>query len=169
MKNVAIAVMAILISSRCGSTLRAEGDAADDTAPELTVDIAPELAVDPLPEPTIDPGPVDTGVDTAPGTGATGDACIEDSDCAAVPGAGRFCLDRIEFYGGYGIDFPAGYCSADCGDPSDCGPGADCVDFGGPAMCFKRCATTDECRASEGYVCYEIPYVTTQTYCVPYV
>ena len=156
--------MALVFLAGCGSSVRAQGDAdSTDTTPDITVDLIP----DPTTDPTWD-APTDPGVDTAPGSGTTGTACIEDDECTGVPGAARFCLDRIELGGGYGVNFPGGYCSAECTSPDDCGDGADCVDFGYLGLCFLRCTYEDECRMAEGYTCYEIPYVTTQTYCVPY-
>jgi hypothetical protein len=110
----------------------------------------------------------DVGEDVAPEPGSTGTACTEDDDCTGVPGTGRFCMDRLEAGGGYGMDFPGGYCSAECDSADDCGVGADCLDLGYLGHCMRRCSSSVECRESEGYVCSEIPFITTETYCVPY-
>ena len=162
-----LALIVLAVGSGCGSAIKATGDAggdtADDPTAEITVDAVPEPTTDPLPEPT-----TDIGIDTTPSPGATGDACVEDHECVGVPGEGRFCMNRIEVGGGYYVDFPNGYCSAECTGAEECGPGADCVNFGYLGLCFKRCSSDGECRSAEGYVCYPIPYVTDIPYCVPY-
>lgn len=161
------ALVLALALAGCGSAIKATGDAGSDSGG----DPAPEITVDLIPEPTTDPGgepAADINVDVPPTTGATGDACTEDEQCVGVPGEGRFCMDRIELGGGYGVDFPNGYCSAECAGAGECGPGSDCVNFGYLGLCFKRCSSDGECRTSEGYVCYPIPYVTDIPYCVPY-
>ncbi|MBW2263560.1 MAG: hypothetical protein JRG91_16485 [Deltaproteobacteria bacterium] len=160
---LALTTALLLVAAGCGSAIKATGDAGNDTAGDPT----PEITIDVIPDPTGEPTP-DIGVDTSPGSGATGDSCVEDHECTGVPGEGRFCMNRIELGGGYFVDFPNGYCSAECGGASECGPGSDCVDFGYLGLCFKRCGSDGECRIAEGYVCYSIPYVTTETYCVPY-
>jgi hypothetical protein len=164
---LALATLPLLVAAGCGSAIKAAGDAGSDAGsdplPELTIDIIPEPTTDIGVEPTTDPG-----VDTAPVTGVTGDSCVEDEECVGVPGDGRFCMHRIELGGGYYVDFPNGYCSAECSGAEECGPGSDCVNFGYLGLCFKRCSSDGECRSGEGYVCYPIPYVTDIPYCVPY-
>lgn len=129
-----------------GAPVDAIPDPAEDAPPEA----APDTAPDPVPDPT---------GDTGPGTGLAGDPCTSGSDCMGIPSDTRFCMDYMWGF----IPFPGGYCSAWCGSSSDCGTGAGCV----VGQCFKRCTDDSECRTSEGYTCRVIPYVTTDTYCLP--
>jgi hypothetical protein len=165
--SLTLAILPFLVAAGCGSAIKATGDAGSDAGgdptPEITVDVGTEPTTDPSAEPV-----PDINVDTPPTTGAAGDACVEDHECTGVPGEGRFCMNWIELGGGYGVDFPNGYCSAECSGGEECGPGSDCVDFGYLGLCFKNCSSDGECRGAEGYVCYSIPYVTDITYCVPY-
>lgn len=166
---------ALVLAIGCGSSIKVDGerDSSDDPGHELTVDMTPdptlEPTTDPPVDPTTEPPPPDTGPDTAPAEGLTGDPCSTAADCVGVPSEGRECVHEIPMGPGSSITFPNGYCTAYCSSGTECGPGADCVDFTYAGMCFKRCTSNDDCRVSEGYVCYSIPYVTEDTYCVPYV
>jgi len=155
----------ILLVAGCGSAVKAEQE--DSGAADSPADSVPEIVADTLPDSAPDPTH-DGNADTAPGPGMTGDPCIEDAECTGVPGEGRFCLDVIDFGGGYTVTFPGGYCSAQCDDGSECGSGSDCIMFGSVGLCLERCTSAEQCRTAEGYVCYPIPYVTTDPYCVPY-
>jgi hypothetical protein len=176
-------VLAVLLAA-CGGTLKVSGeedagaDTAEDTSggdvvedpvedvvpdvePEPVEDVGPEPADDPVPDPSVDPVPdpvVDTPADTGPG-GMTGDACTDSSECTGVPSDTRFCMNVMWGF----VPFPGGYCTAWCGSDSECGTGAGCA----VGQCFRECTHDSECRTSEGYVCREIPWVTTQTYCIP--
>jgi hypothetical protein len=54
-----------------------------------------------------------------------------------------------------GDGFPGGYCFMEpCNDIEVCPPGATCVSLGGETPgCLKICATDDDCRKADGYVC----------------
>jgi hypothetical protein len=54
-----------------------------------------------------------------------------------------------------GDNYKGGYCFMEpCNDINVCPPGGTCVSLGGETPgCFKSCATDDECRKPEGYVC----------------
>jgi hypothetical protein len=165
-----VPVLVLLLSAGCGSSIKSSGEAdATDTpsepGPDISIDLPP---TDAIPDPVTDTGTPDIGVDTAPGEGVVGDPCTDASNCMGVPTGGRTCLITVPMGGGYELNFPGGYCSGDCMGPGDCGPGGDCVDFWGYGVCLKSCTSDGECRTAEGYVCYSIPYVTTETYCVPY-
>jgi hypothetical protein len=143
---------------------------AADTIPEPTtdpaVDTAPEPAADTIPEPTTDPV-VDTTTDTITDVvtdGAVGAPCSTEADCGAVPGPGVQCMHDL-----YGmLTFPGGYCTASCSDDAPCGAAGRCVGMMGWGQCLDPCTSPGECREAEGYTCAEIPYVTSDTYCVPY-
>lgn len=177
MRSTGSCIVILALTAACGSSLKSSGEGDDtdtggDPRPEIVVDLGidtsmPPDVVDAIPEPSMDTA-TDIWVDTAPPTGITGEPCIEDGECVGVPGSGRFCLDFIDFGSGWVLNFPGGYCSAECGDGSECGAGNDCVDFSSLGLCFKRCTSSTECRESEGYTCYSIPFVTTETYCVPH-
>ncbi len=54
-----------------------------------------------------------------------------------------------------GDNYKGGYCFMEpCDDINVCPPGGTCVSLGGETPgCFKSCATDDDCRKAEGYVC----------------
>jgi hypothetical protein len=92
-----------------------------------------------------------TSTSCVPGTVATGQACSENPDCAAM-GHNPVCLDSSDFPA-----FPNGYCSQFCDTTAqNCPAGNVC--YGGlniskDGVCMQSCTTTADCRASEGYAC----------------
>jgi hypothetical protein len=96
-----------------------------------------------------------------------GDPCTRTSQCTSVPTSSPVtCLREIS-YGSESTPFPGGYCSAACGESSDCGSGADCVGWGPYLWCFKLCDSPDLCRVSEGYTCGILPDSPLARYCIP--
>lgn len=187
MKTACIVCAVALIAAGCGGTLKVggEGDAngdtetdtgadapadvPDDTPAETAPDVAPDTGEDPVEETeedvvadSIEDPPGDTAADIPGDTGGgglTGETCYDMVDCTGVPSDTRFCMDYMWGF----IPFPGGYCTAWCGSDSDCGTGGGCA----VGQCFKRCADDSECRTTEGYTCRTIPFVTTDTYCLP--
>ncbi len=173
-----------------GSSKNVEGDVSTDTTPDTTLDAAPDTALDAQPDTaldgtadpldddvTVEDAPPDATLDTEPDTssdvlpdgasfGQVGDPCDGPEDCLGVPGL-ESCLTVVP-YGTYGyIEYPGGYCTADCLTDDDCGDGALCVgSMGGMAICLVTCVTNADCREDEGYVCrgrHDDP----QTFCQP--
>lgn len=126
------------------------------------------------PMPARDGGPAPVPTDAAVGptrAGAVGSGCETDADCTEPAGA------RCETSfggGGFGVELPGGYCTADCEGPGDtsCGAGSECfsVGFGGFgfSLCVKACDSNDDCRADEGYTCMAPPIGGDGSlYCLP--
>jgi hypothetical protein len=144
-------------------------DPGTDPGYDPGVDPGHDPGTDPGYDPGTDPG-YDPGVDPGhdPGTdpgpdGIVGDPCSTSGDCGGVPGAGRLCLTNLMGM----LEFPGGYCSADCTSSSECGTQGDCIDIGGFTYCAKRCTSASECRTGEGYSCVPPPGSSTGTYCLP--
>ncbi len=159
-----------IVLAGCGGTLDSY---AEDATTELAVDAipepvseppfdaGPELFMDFIPDPSPDPG-TDPGTD--PGiAGTLGSSCSLDVDCDGMPGPDVLCMDTI---GGY-FSFPGGYCTAYCTDDSPCGIAGSCIVMYSYGLCMKPCTSPADCRIAEGYTCAEIPYITSDTYCVP--
>jgi hypothetical protein len=94
--------------------------------------------------------------------GAVGRACSEGcpgGKCDALPPAVT----------------PGGYCSGKCFRDEHCGDNGACVQdvatltLGLPGRCLLRCTDHAECRQSDGYGCWMLPWVRPDThkYCVP--
>src|SRR5687768_13763578 len=93
--------------------------------------------VPPPPPPPADASVVADAALQAPPPSARGDKCTPDS-CAE----GLVCAP-----------LPGGYCASFCGVTGTPCDGA-CVETGrGGEVCAKRCASDDDCRKAEGYVC----------------
>ena len=99
------------------------------------------------------------------GKGEIGDACSTNADCTAVPGAE--CYTTIGGGPVPTINFPGGFCSKVCDINStekECGEIAGCSSIGASGgristtltMCSPPCANDGECRAAEGYKCWQI-------------
>ena len=54
-----------------------------------------------------------------------------------------------------------------CTEDSECGPTAMCIEFFWITRCVKRCTTTEDCRYTQGYVCYAFPSLPDDPLCVP--
>jgi len=69
------------------------------------------------------------------------------------------------------VEFPGGYCSADCTSDADCGDTDEgtCLNLYIMTMCIKNCTESSECRESEGYTCGELPSMLgiEGTFCIP--
>jgi hypothetical protein len=90
-----------------------------------------------------------TGGRCAPDPASThiGEPCTTTVDCGTY--------ERDACNNELGDGFPGGYCTLEpCDDVQVCPPGATCVSlpFETPA-CMQGCATDEDCRMSEGYVC----------------
>src|SRR3954468_8715276 len=49
---------------------------------------------------------------------------------------------------------PGGYCGSFCGSMGPCVSGGVCAESGkGGDVCLKACASNEDCRSAEGYVC----------------
>jgi hypothetical protein len=69
--------------------------------------------------------------------------------CGSAPLSSLTCNDLA-------IDgFPGGYCTIDaCTTLQNCPVGSSCAALGGESgSCYKNCATDQDCRAAEGYLC----------------
>ena len=99
------------------------------------------------------------------GKGEIGDACSTNADCTAVPGSE--CYTTIGGGPVPTISFPGGFCSKVCdinSSEKECGEIAGCSQVGASGgristtltMCSPPCANDGECRASEGYKCWQI-------------
>jgi hypothetical protein len=106
----------------------------------------------------------DPGQDEAPSYWGVGDPCENDDQCPGLPGWTRTCLDSTIG----SLHFPGGYCSSDCSEYPDCGPGAVCVeDPPRFSLCFRSCLSNWDCRWSDGYECIGLPGITGK-YCLVY-
>lgn len=92
-----------------------------------------------------------------PGNGGereVGEKCEQDKQCGDE---GATCVAEVEIFGGFGIEFPGGYCSVqECQDDGDCPDGSGCFDSLGQPICLQLCEGDDECRTDEGYQCGSI-------------
>ncbi|HEY1959023.1 MAG TPA: hypothetical protein VGH28_25595 [Polyangiaceae bacterium] len=70
------------------------------------------------------------------------------------------CLTSPGFY-------PGGYCSALCNEDGICGPGAFCETITGNGLCVAACASSADCRTTNGYVCAAPDPDAGRTACVP--
>ena len=79
-------------------------------------------------------------------TGAAGDPCTDDSQCAFAPDA-QCIVDGA---------WPSGYCTRDCSD-GYCGAGSSCEALacgeGTCFLCLKSCTADSQCRTGGDYVC----------------
>ena len=111
-------------------------DAGVDTGP-VTVDVPPVVDV---PPPPVDVGVMPSGI---------GEPC--ESEGATFPptqgncAAGQLCLSTA-------IGFRNGYCVTVC-QGTRCPGDAACGQLQGFPVCLRTCATNDDCRRAEGYVC----------------
>jgi hypothetical protein len=82
-----------------------------------------------------------------------GRACEQDAQCSGVPGS---CMTELPWDGLTSnelIPAPGGYCSQRCWLDSECGVGAQCVNYGTRGgLCLASCSNAQACRA--GYRCY---------------
>jgi hypothetical protein len=101
---------------------------------------------------------------TSHGSGAIGAPCKTDADCTDPPAQ---CYTTLGGGPAPTIQFPGGFCSRPC-DPSsgepECGDVAGCATLssagGGTSatlvMCTPPCASDADCRAGEGYKCFQL-------------
>jgi hypothetical protein len=66
-----------------------------------------------------------------------GSRCFENGNCGTSP------------YNCATAGYPGGYCQKDCATDGDCPSDSVCVAF----QCRRKCNTTTDCRATEGYIC----------------
>lgn len=99
------------------------------------------------------------------GSGEIGEACSSNADCTAVPGAE--CYTTIGGGPVPTVTFPGGFCSKTCDTQSsekECGEKAGCASIGASGgrvsttltLCTPPCASDADCRAAEGYKCFQI-------------
>ena len=138
-------------------------DAPPDTRPDWWPDAPPDVPFDSRPDwwPDVTP---DTGTDVPTDStgGAVGDACTNASSCTGVPGSGRMCLTTVFGY----LDFPGGYCSANCTSAAECGSAGACVSILFGSYCLESCWSSASCRTSEGYSCQSL-FGSGSMYCLP--
>jgi hypothetical protein len=138
-------------------------DTSEDSTPGDTVSDMTDAIPDPTTEPPEDT-PTEGTPDYTPGDALVGDPCTVVDDCAGIPSSAVNCMTDIMGM----IEFPGGYCSADCTTDDDCGEGATCYSAGGfLTLCLKDCTSDSDCRESEGYGCDEIPYLGGGPFCIP--
>lgn len=70
-----------------------------------------------------------------------GSPCAAASQCGTVS---AFFCDKAH---------PGGYCKRDCKADKDCPPEAICAFDGATGACHHTCATVNDCRKPEGYIC----------------
>jgi len=139
-------ILVASLGAGCGSDAK---QAASDTSVDTDTltdlaDAAPETrddssAEDTSPTEVADGAAPEVGPDTTLSTGAPGEPCLEDTDCA---GASPTCLD-----------LPNGYCAPDCATDA-CPSGSVCYDFqDGGKMCLRQCEGQADCRVSDGHIC----------------
>lgn len=102
------------------------------------------------------------------GEGEIGDPCSAHGDCIPPAGLTAECMTVIG-EGFLQVEFPGGYCSADCtpGEPDPCAPGGVCVDLQIASKCLEPCQQNSDCRETEGYECDDPMNMAGQTVCVP--
>lgn len=178
--------LAMLLVLGCGGgskTTEGDADTVVDTELDTTTDTGTDPADDPASDPVSDPSGddavlTDISVTDAAGDvagdvlpdgavmGTVGDPCETDLQCMGVPGM-ETCITVVPFGPGGYIEFPGGYCSADCVTDGDCGEGALCVStMGGMSACFLTCEDGSDCREDEGYEC-RARHSDPQTFCMP--
>lgn len=138
----------------------------DTTPPDVVPDaIPPDVSPDSPPDIHPDPPPevVDADVVDAPPAGIVGDACSSRRDCSGMPTSSADCWHDIMGF----LSFPGGYCSADCYADWECGPEGECVDLSFISLCLRTCEYVEDCRESDGYDCYDMPWVGGGPYCLP--
>ncbi len=127
----------VAVDAAPDATADAAVETLDDSAsPDTT---APDLA-DTAPDPADTVAPPDTTVaEVTPTTGAPGDPCVEDSDCA---GPNPTCLE-----------LPNGYCAPDCSAEA-CPADSVCYEFqDGGQMCLRSCEGNADCRFGDDHLC----------------
>jgi hypothetical protein len=163
-------VAAAILCAGCARSTRHGGDAAEDVPAESEDTVADieawDAAGDAEPEgndaPDAEEAPADMEDDEGE-CSPIGGPCVNDGDCCAPEGLPPVCMTDIII-----LQFPGGYCMAECNEEGDCGPGAECVDFSFIKYCLGTCSTASECREDEGYICDIIPYISDpNTYCIP--
>lgn len=81
----------------------------------------------------------------ASGSGAIGDGCTLNIDCASA-----LCAPQTKT--STGVGWTDGYCTQVCSDAAPCPDTATCVRYGdGSSYCAVTCSTSSDCR--DGYVC----------------
>jgi hypothetical protein len=98
----------------------------------------------------------------------TGQACKQDSQCGPAPAS---CATQLPFAGLATNELataPDGYCTQRCSLDEECGPNAQCINYGtSGGICLARCSASAACRA--GYEC--IPHLRdadqAATVCIP--
>lgn len=101
--------------------------------------------------------------------GNFGGPCNGDEDCTGYPAAEPFCEDMAAGV----VPLPCGFCSAHCDEPHTwCATDVLCVGVEGIYTgCLAVCTSDSQCRTSEGYVCREMPYITSEypdhRFCLP--
>ena len=149
MRLIALCTALVTFAAACGDDAKpaAADTSADTAAPDSTADTAPDAVEDASPdtaspEDSIDPPDTtipDAGPEVTPTTGAPGEPCSEDTDCA---GPNPTCLD-----------LPGGYCAPDCSTEA-CPDGSVCYEFqSGGKMCLRECGGNADCRTSDGHLC----------------
>lgn len=112
---------------------------------EVTPDAGPDIRFDAAPPPDVPEVP-----DAGPPPGTIGEACREDGDC----GTNELC-----------VDFPGGYCTADCGS-MDCPSGSSCVQVDRATfLCLADCDPSAEAPCRAGYGCTTDP--SLGNICIP--
>lgn len=156
-----------LVVAGCGG---GGGDDDEDAGPDITAEIDDDLSTDGIPDPSTEP-PEEVVEDGTPdgttGDGRVGDACTAPTDCGGIPSSAPNCLTDIMGY----VEFPGGYCSADCTSDDDCGDTDEgtCINAYIMTLCLKNCSEASECRESEGYTCGTLPDILgiPGTFCLP--
>lgn len=142
-----------LVLAGCGGNNGGDEDTQEDTTPDLTTD----LSSDGIPDPSTEPP--EEAIDDTPAEGwgdaRVGEACEAATDCGGVPSPAPNCMTDIMGY----VEFPGGYCSADCTSDDECGETGEgtCINAYIMTLCLKNCTESSECRTSEGYDCGELP------------
>jgi hypothetical protein len=177
MRSLQIAVLSIwltapALAAGCAeSTVGPEDETVEETPVIEILDLSPEIELisDTPPDVVTDlpydpPDVADIVPDEGPLHSSIGGPCSTAADCESPEGLTAQCLtDLITI-----IVMPGGYCTAQCQDVGDCGPGAACVDLSIVKFCIKTCSSAADCRQDEGYYCDIIPYTSDpNTYCIP--
>jgi hypothetical protein len=173
-KSALVACLAVFpLPAGCAeSTVSPEDEVTEETPQIEILDLQPEIELigdTPPPDIVTDlpydpPDATDIRPDEGPLHSSIGGPCTTAADCDAPEGLTAQCLtDLITI-----IVMPGGYCTAQCQDLGDCGPGAACVDLSIVRFCIRTCSSAADCRQDEGYYCDIIPYTSDpNTYCVP--
>jgi hypothetical protein len=163
---LALVLGATLVLAGCGGD---NGNDDEDTGVDITVDLTTDLSSDGIPDPSTEP-PEEVIEDARPegmGDGRVGEACEANTDCGGIPSSAPNCMTDIMGY----VEFPGGYCSADCTSDSDCGDTDEgtCINAYIMTLCLKNCTESSQCRTDEDYECGELPSILgiEGTFCLP--